>query len=81
MEDMFKEKQINNVKDASQAHNSVRSQPQPKYRILKILKNRRYSCFQAGNIGGFEVNTSLAAPGAFAKRLQHRTARKANEAN
>ena len=27
------------------------------------------------------MNTSLAAPGALANRLQHRTARKANEAN
>ena len=30
---------------------------------------------------GTEGNTSLAAPGALANRLQRRTARKANEAN
>ena len=30
---------------------------------------------------GFWHNTSLAAPGALANRLQRRTARKANEAN
>ena len=29
----------------------------------------------------FELNTSLAAPGAHANRLQRSTARKANEAN
>ena len=39
----------------NQADNSGRSQPQPKYRILKNLKNRRYQCFQARNIGGFKV--------------------------
>ena len=31
--------------------------------------------------GGKNKNTSLAAPGALANRLQRRTARKANEAN
>ena len=35
---------------------SGRSQPQPKYRIWKNLKNRRHLGIQAGNIGGFEVN-------------------------
>ena len=29
----------------------------------------------------YSMNTSLAAPGALANRLQRRTARKANEAN
>ena len=33
------------------------------------------------NFYDFLLNTSLAAPGALANRLQRRTARKANEAN